>query len=306
MALMQRRLREYDLVKWVNDFLEQLKETKQEQQKLIVKTLDEKTINNICRHYADSKKRFFLIDYDGTLVPITRMPDEAVPADNVKDFLASISSDPDNHVAIVSGRDAATLEQWFGYLPLTLVAEHGSSLKMRNETWQQLVTVSDHWKDQLRRMMQLFVTRCAGSFIEEKTNTLAWHYRNTQVDLGFTRSRELINNLSQLIQSTPLQVIDGNKVVEVRMAGFDKGTITMRILNEARPDFIVCLGDDTTDEDMFKVLEQSSFTEKTYTIKIGSRGTAAKYTLPSQQQVLPFLQRLQTCVKSGKQVGTNL
>jgi trehalose 6-phosphate synthase/phosphatase len=304
MALMQRRIKEYDVVKWVNDFLEQLKETKQEQQKLIVKTLDEKTINNICRQYAESKKRFFLIDYDGTLVPITRMPDEAVPADNVKEFLASISSDPDNHVAIVSGRDAATLEQWFGYLPLTLVAEHGSSLKMRNESWQQLVTVSDHWKDQLRRMMQLFVTRCAGSFIEEKTNTIAWHYRNTQVDLGFTRSRELINNLSQLIQNTPLQVIDGNKVVEVRMAGFDKGTITMRILNEARPDFIVCVGDDTTDEDMFKVLEQSSFTEKTYTIKIGSRGTAAKYTLPSQQQVIPFLQRLQSCVKSGQKVDS--
>jgi trehalose 6-phosphate synthase/phosphatase len=94
-------------------------------------------------------------------------------------------------------------------------------------------------------IMQLFVTRCAGSFIEEKTNTLAWHYRNTQVDLGFARSRELINNLSQLIQNTSLQVIDGNKVVEIRMAGFDKGTITLKILNEAQPDFVLCIGDDT-------------------------------------------------------------
>jgi trehalose 6-phosphate synthase/phosphatase len=303
MVLMQRRLQEYDVVRWVNDFLEQLKEAKKEQQKLNVKTLDEKTIGIICRHYAESKKRFFLIDYDGTLVPITRMPSEAVPEQNVKEFLTSISSDPDNHVAIVSGRDAGTMEKWFGDIPLTLVAEHGASLKMRNESWQQLVTVSDQWKEQVRRIMQLFVTRCVGSFIEEKTSTLAWHYRNTQVDLGFSRSRELINNLSQLIQNTPLQVIDGNKVVEVRMAGFDKGTITMKILNEAQPDFVLCIGDDTTDEDMFKVLENSAFTVKTYTIKIGSRGTAAKYTLPSQQQVLPLLTRLETCVKPRKHVS---
>ncbi len=304
MVLMQRRLQEYDVIKWVNDFLEQLKETKKEQQKLTVKTLDEKTLSTICRHYSESAKRFFLIDYDGTLVPIKRLPSEAVPDEKVKDFLASISSDPDNHVAIVSGRDAGTMEKWFGYLPITLVSEHGASLKMRNESWQQLVTVSDQWKDQVRRIMQIFVTRCVGSFIEEKTNTLAWHYRNTQVDLGFTRSRELINNLSQLIQNTPLQVIDGNKVVEVRMAGFDKGTITLRILNQAQPDFVLCIGDDTTDEDMFKVLEESAYTVKTYTIKIGNRGTAAKYTLPSQQHVLPVLNRLQTCVNSKKHVRT--
>ncbi len=302
MVLMQRRLQEYDVVKWVNDFLEQLRETKKEQQKLSVKTLDDKTVGAICTHYAEAKKRFFLIDYDGTLVPITRLPAEAVPDEKVRDFLDSLSSDADNHVAIISGRDAGTMEKWFGSLPLTLVAEHGASLKMRNEPWQQLVTVADHWKDQVRRLMQIFVTRCAGSFIEEKTSTLAWHYRNTQVDLGFARSRELINNLSQLIQNTPLQVIDGNKVVEVRMAGFDKGTITLRILNEAQPDFVLSIGDDTTDEDMFKVLEDSAFTVKTYTIKVGTRGTAAKYTLPTQQQVMPLLNRLQTCVNSKKHV----
>ncbi|HEY0434986.1 MAG TPA: bifunctional alpha,alpha-trehalose-phosphate synthase (UDP-forming)/trehalose-phosphatase, partial [Chitinophagaceae bacterium] len=202
MAFMQRRLQEYDVVSWVNDFLQQLQDVKKEQQKITVKTLDEITINSICLQYAGSARRFFLIDYDGTLVPITRLPSEAVPDRNVKDFLTSLSSDPDTHGAIVSGRDAETLEKWFGDVPLTLVAEHGASIKMRNGAWQQLVSISDQWKDQVRRIMDLFVTRCVGSFTEEKTNTLAWHYRNTQVDLGFTRSRELINSLSQLMQNT--------------------------------------------------------------------------------------------------------
>jgi len=299
MVLMQRRLQEYDVVRWVNDFLDQLKETKKEQQKLIVKVIDERVVKNICRHYAASEKRILMIDYDGTLVPIRKTPSEAVPDNNVKELISSLSSDPKNNITVISGRDAETLESWFGDLPITIVAEHGAGLKMKNESWQQMTTVNDQWKEQVRRIMQLFVTRCVGSFIEEKTNTLAWHYRNTQVDLGFTRSRELINNLSQFIQNTALQVIDGNKVVEVRMAGFDKGTIAMKILNETKADFVLCIGDDTTDEDMFKALENYG-----YTIKIGSKRTSAKYTLLSQQHVLPLLNQLNSCVNTKKHVSS--
>ena len=304
MVLMQRRLQEYDVIKWVNEFLEQLKEIKKEQLKLIVKRIDERVGNKICRDYSDSSRRFFLIDYDGTLVPITRLPSEAVPDETLKEFLSSIASDTDNHVAIISGRDAGTLANWFGHLPITLIAEHGASLKMKDGNWQQLVTIAEEWKEQIRRIMQMYVTRCVGSFIEEKTNTLAWHYRNTQVDLGFARSRELINNLSQLIQNIPLQVIDGSKVVEVRMAGVDKGSIAMRLVNETEPDFILCIGDDTTDEDMFKALENATMASKVYTIKIGNKATAARYTLYSQQEVLPFLNLIKSCVKTPGHVSS--
>jgi trehalose 6-phosphate synthase/phosphatase len=172
-------------------------------------------------------------------------------------------------------------------LPVTLVAEHGASFKLRNTSWQQLVSVPDLWKEEIRRVMQLFVTRCAGSFIEEKTNTIAWHYRNTQSGLGFSRSRELLNNLSQLIQNTALQVIDGNKVVEIRLSGFDKGATSLRIIHEMDPDFVLCIGDDATDEDMFKALEGEA-----YTIKVTPGPSSAQYTILSQQQVLPFLNLL--------------
>jgi trehalose 6-phosphate synthase/phosphatase len=158
---------------------------------------------------------------------------------------------------------------------------------MRNGVWQQMVSVSDLWKDDVRRVMQLFVLRCAGSFVEEKTNTIAWHYRNTQTGLGFSRSRELINTLSQLIQNSTLQVIDGNKVVEVRIAGFDKGATALKIINEQDPDFVLCIGDDTTDEDMFKALEGEA-----YTIKVNSGASAAQFTILSQQRVVPLLNSL--------------
>jgi trehalose 6-phosphate synthase/phosphatase len=174
-------------------------------------------------------------------------------------------------------------------MPITLIAEHGASSRMRHGAWQQMVSVSDLWKEEIRRIMQLFVIRCAGSFIEEKTNTIAWHYRNTQTGLGFSRSRELLNTLSQLIQNTTLQVIDGNKVVEVRIAGFDKGAASLKIINEVDPDFVLCIGDDTTDEDMFKALEGEA-----YTIKVTNGASAAQYTILSQQQVLPLLNQIST------------
>jgi trehalose 6-phosphate synthase/phosphatase len=285
--LMQRRLQEYDVFKWVNDFLEQLTQVKQEQQKQKVKLLDDKTIAGIRKHYHRARNRCLFLDYDGTLVPFNRIPSEASPDNAVKEMLLQLSADERNHVVVISGRDLSSLDRWLGEFPITLVAEHGASFKPRNASWQQMVSVSDLWKEEIRRIMQLFVLRCAGSFIEEKTNTIAWHYRNTQAGLGFSRSRELLNTLSQLIQNTTLQVIDGNKVVEVRISGFDKGATALKIVNEMDPDFVLCIGDDTTDEDMFKALEGEA-----YTIKVNNGASAAQYTILSQQQVLPLLHRI--------------
>lgn len=287
LTLMQKRLEEYDVVKWVNDFLDQLQQIKQDQLKQQVKLLDKIAAETIHQYYQQTNKRCLLLDYDGTLSSFKRSPEEAIPTKELKKLLISLSADSRNNVVIISGRDSSTLDKWFASLPITLVAEHGASFKMRNGQWQQLISISDQWKEEIRPLLKVFTMRCAGSFIEEKSSTMAWHYRNTSAELGFIRSRELINSLSQLIQNTPLQIIDGNKVVEIRMAGLDKGTIALKIINDYKPNFILCLGDDATDEDMFKVL-----TAEAHTIKIGYGSTAAQYTLISQLQVLPFLYQL--------------
>ena len=82
-------------------------------------------------------------------------------------------------------------------------------------------------------------------------------------------------------------MIDGNRVIEVRLIGIDKGATASKIFEHFSPDFSLCLGDDATDEDMFRILR-----DKGYTIKIGNGTTAAQYTLWSQSDVLPFLRRL--------------
>jgi trehalose 6-phosphate synthase/phosphatase len=288
-TIMQKRLQDYDVVRWVGDFLEQLSIVKREQQKFEVRVVDEKIITMLKEKYEESNKRCLLFDYDGTLAPITRIPSQAIPNKQLIDFLYGLAADENNNITIISGREADVLEKWFGEMPITLVAEHGASIRKKGEKWRQEISGADKWKDEIRPLLKFFVSRCAGSFIEEKKHTIAWHYRNTQAALGFTRSRELMNNLTQLTQNSPLQVVDGNKVIEVRISGFDKGITALKIVNEVSPDFILCIGDDITDEDMFKALEQKP---KAYTIKVGYGSTSAKYTIISQAQVLPLLNHL--------------
>ncbi len=287
MKLMQGRVADYDVERWVNDFLDHLTSVKQQQEQMKVKLIDAKVTDSIMSNYALAQKRCILLDYDGTLAPFTKIPSHASPSKDVVSFLERLTADKKNEVVIISGRDADTLEEWLGHLDLNFVAEHGVLIKYKGENWLTQTTVSPDWKERIRPLLQSYVTRCVGSIIEEKQNTLAWHYRNTHPGLGFTRSRELLNNLLQLTANTPVQVIDGNKVLEVRLTGVDKGMTALKVFNHFQPDFALCIGDDTTDEDMFKVLENRAFT-----IKIGSCSTEANYNIISQAEVLPFLQQM--------------
>lgn len=288
MELMQKRLRQYDVVRWVKDFLEQLDNVKKEQANQSVKMLDDKSFAKIKAQFKSAEKRCILLDYDGTLSAFYKNPAHAKPSDEVQKLLQDLTDDKKNEVVIISGRDPDTLNEWLGHLPVHLVGEHGAFIRIKNsETWEMQSATSPEWKDQIRPILELFVGRCTGSLIEEKKNTLTWHYRNTHPDLGFIRSRELLNNLSHLTANTPLQVIDGNKILEVRLQGIDKGLTALKMIKILDPDFIICLGDDTTDEDMFKALNDIAVT-----IKIGTSGTAAQFNIPSQLQVLPLLQQL--------------
>lgn len=295
MSMMQARLQQYDVVRWVNDFLEQLENIKQFQEKTSVRILSSKQVKTIIKDFEAGAKRCILLDYDGTLTPFTNIPSKAEPSAEVLSVLAKLSGESKNEIVIISGRDTDTLDKWLGHLPVHMVAEHGAFIKRKGGNWEQQSTIFPEWKEQIRPILQLFTTRCAGSFVEEKRNTLTWHYRNTDQGLGFTRSRELLNSLQQLTVNTSLQIIDGNKVLEIRMTGIDKGITATKIINMLHPDFTLCMGDDTTDEDMFRTLEQLAVT-----IKVGTAASSAKYNLMTQEEVLPFLQHFVSAVKSEK------
>ncbi len=284
---MKERLQDYDVVAWVSDFLEQLDLIKKQQTGQQVNVVDEKAIAKMKADYKAAASRCILLDYDGTLSAFTKTPSEAAPNKDVLYFLQELTKDPKNEVVIISGRDSKTLEKWLGHLPLNFVTEHGVYIKYKGGDWQTQTSSSSAWKDQVRPLLQAYVSRCAGSLMEEKSHSLAWHYRNTHPGLGFIRSRELLNNLSQLTSNSPVQVIDGNKVLEVRLIGLNKGVMALKVLEKFKSDFVLCIGDDTTDEDMFKVLH-----DRAYTIRIGVGATSANHSIGTQAEVLSFLQKV--------------
>lgn len=283
--LLQQRLKEYTVIQWINDFLKQLDDVKSQQAVQRTKQLTAEIVRNIQHEFRSAGKRLLLLDYDGTLVPFAKHPQFATPTDPLLRNLKRIASDPNTDVTIISGRAGDFLEQWLGDLPVNLVAEHGAGIRLKNEKWNYGPGDNQSWKSIILPVLEMFKQRSPGSFIEQKTHTLVWHYRNVEKELGFNRSRELLDNLRHLIHNSPLNIIDGNKVIEIRTAGIDKGVVVQKITKEATYDFVLAIGDDKTDEDMFKVLDENSVT-----IKIGSGHTAAKYTVANQQEALRLIE----------------
>lgn len=285
--LLQQRLMDYTVTHWMIDFLRQLEETKSHQINQQTRYLPAITQQDILNQYSSASRKLLLLDYDGTLVPFSKHPMSAVPDKNLLRLIRGLAADEQTDLTIISGRDSRSLENWFGSLPVNLVAEHGASIRLKNCRWQYDPDIDQSWKGFIRPMLELFSQRSPGSFIEDKMHTLVWHYRNVDTELGFIRSRELLDNLHHLVRNANLHIIDGNKVIEVRVSGIDKGVVAKRLLDEGKYDFVLAMGDDKTDEDMFRVL-----TAKAFTIKIGTGHTAAQYYLTDQQEVQCLLQAM--------------
>lgn len=287
MHSLQQRLKEYTVTHWLEDFLCQLEETKVAQVTQQTRHVSRETQTQIQHQFANATRRLLLLDYDGTLVPFSKHPRAAIPDSNLRKLISSLAADERTDLTIISGRDSISLNSWFGDLPINLVSEHGASIRPKHKDWQHDSEIDQTWKGFIRPMLELFSQRSPGAFIEDKMHTLVWHYRNVEKDLGFIRSRELLDNLHHLVRNANLHIIDGNKVIEVRVSGIDKGVVTKKLLEEGQYDFVLAMGDDKTDEDMFRVLA-----DKAFTIKIGTGHTAAQYYLSDQREVLSLLHSL--------------
>lgn len=286
MTAMQQRVSRYDVNAWAADFLGQLQHVKDIQLGFAIKFLDTFSKALLLERYSASKNRLLLLDYDGTLVPFSKDPLAAVPGQKILEILEQIANDSENTVYIVSGRDSHTLEKWLGHLPIGLIAEHGAKIRHKNGQWMnETAGEHDDWMAKIEKQMDNYVAKCPHSFIEKKDFSIAWHYRNADLTQGIIRAKELYEELFNSTSQMPLNVLNGNKVIEVRNKGVNKG-IAIEKINTPDYDFILCIGDDKTDEDMFIKLARSP---EAYTIKVGNEASFAKYNLHSPYLVQSLL-----------------
>ena len=236
--------------------------------------------------YRQAKNRLLLLDYDGTLVPLAPTPDKAVPTPEMLAILRALSADKHNTVVIVSGRDHQTLDAWMGHLPVALAAEHGHACKLPGGSWRMEDTGDAFWKVPVRDAMEDKVRAYPGSFIEEKTSALVWHYRLAS-KFADKAAEQLLRDLSPEAERFGLRLLRSHKAIEVQPRGVHKGSIAKEWFGKRSWDFALAGGDDTTDEDLFNALPKTA-----YTFKIGSSPTIARYTADTPADFLRVLNEL--------------
>jgi trehalose 6-phosphate synthase/phosphatase len=288
-SVMRQRLESHDINHWVQKFFTRLSEVREISRLLSVKLLDVNIRKQLVSDYKNSPRRLVILDYDGTLVPFADVPSKAAPDEAIKSVLQKLSVSNGTHLVILSGRDRNTLQQWLGDLSATLVAEHGGWVRHCSTTeWTPVIhQTENNWKKEILPIMQIFVDRIPGSFVEEKDFSLVWHYRQADSESANNSARELLDTVSNLSANLNIQVLSGNKAIEVRHIGISKGIFFSQSLAKDMPEFILAMGDDLTDEDLFAVLPQTA-----YSIKVGLKMSKARYNVKSVPDVRSLLEQL--------------
>lgn len=232
-------------------------------------------------------RRLLFLDYDGTLRELTTLPSQAVPDEALLGLLHALGRLPATEVWVVSGRPPDLLDEWLGETPVGLIAEHGAFLRPAGQTNFQPLhpqTALD-WRQEVQEIFEKVASRVPGSLVEAKPFGLAWHYRAADPSHGVWQARDLTQHLEEVLGGQPVEVLSGNKVVEVRPAGIDKGSAVQHLLERVEAGtFVLAAGDDKTDEDLFRKLPPSALA-----LLIGARPSAAPYRLPDPKALRHLL-----------------
>lgn len=284
---MQSRLRRYDVVKWGDELIKELLSLKEEQKRFNAKLLSPSIKEQLIKDFNKAKRRLVLLDYDGTLVPFTGYPQVAKPDEKLLKILKHLSEGQENEIVLISGRDKNTLQSWFGMLDIGLVAEHGAWIKEKKEDWRMIKPLANDWKPKITPILERYVDRLPGSLVEEKEFSIVWHYRMADPELGSIRAKELIDYLVNFTANLDVQVLQGSKVVEIRNSGVNKGIAGMHWISKNDFDFILAIGDDQTDEDLFRILPETA-----YSIRVGITRSYARFNLHNHMEVIELLEQL--------------
>jgi trehalose 6-phosphate synthase/phosphatase len=287
---LRARVEAYDVHRWAATFLEQLETiTRRVPPSRLVPGGAAAARKELLARLRDSEDFLALLDYDGTLVPYTVTPELARPDPPLLELLTALANRPRTEVHVVSGRARETLEHWLGALPIALHAEHGFwSRGADRSDWTPVAEVGGEWREPALAILRDFTARTPGSLIEVKAVALAWHYRMADHESGARRANELRLHLSQLLSNQPVEILAGNKVIEIRPHGVHKGRIVPPLPPERLASTtVLVMGDDRTDEDLFGAVASDAIT-----VKVGPGATQARFRIDGVPAVRALLHSL--------------
>lgn len=286
-AAMQRQLSSNTVHHWAGNFMKTLQQPVPVGQNLRTPSLTTERIKRVKNNYQLSSKRLLLLDYDGTLQPHAEHYSHAEPSKRLLQLLNQLASDEKNEVVLISGRSKDDLQDWLGDMHVNLIAEHGALIKSAgHKTWHETVQSGRRWKKTILPLLQNYTDLTPRSHIEEKQYSLVWHYRQSPAFAAQKNLQILHRVLRPLTRQYGLELFNGSKILEIKDPGINKGNAVHRWLRREH-DFVLAIGDDFTDEDMFAAVPASATT-----IKVGRGRTIANYRLHGSEEVLGLLTQL--------------
>lgn len=323
----------HDVGYWANSFLQDLERTCRDHIRrrcwgigfglgFRVVALDQNfrklSMEHIVLAYRRTNTRAILLDYDGTLMPQASI--DKSPSQRSIEILNSLCRDKNNVVFLVSARSRSTLSEWFSPCEnLAIAAEHGYYLRLKREAeWETCVAVADcSWKQIAEPVMNLYTETTDGSTIEDKETAIVWSYEDSDPDFGSCQAKELQDHLESVLANEPVSVKSGQSYVEVKPQGVSKGLVAERLLSTMKergllPDFVLCIGDDRSDEDMFEVISSAISTPSVYlspaaevfACTVGRKPSKAKYYLDDTAEIVRLMQGLASVSEQAASSGS--
>ena len=263
--------------------------------------------------YGQSFKRLIFLDFEGTLPAedlgqekIEKLFKDRKPSQEILNLLTELTNDKKNSVYIVAGKGAKQLDVWFEGIPnLGLSAEHGYLYKVKaKDQWKKIVDKYDtSWRKICTNIIGPYTDRCEGSTLEIKESSIVWQYSECDQELGKAFASVITSELQVALKNKEVKIINGKGFVEVITLGIDKGYFVSYIIKEKirqkkAPDFILCIGDDASDEKMFKFLNKKKKEIKGFnhaanliSITVGKKPSEAQYYVNNTKEVQDLIKK---------------
>jgi trehalose 6-phosphate synthase/phosphatase len=286
MGALHRRVCAHTVHAWAQKFLDELASVQTQRTPC---ALNDTAQRRLLVAYTKAEKRVLLLGYDGASSSSVERWYRTAPGADLLNALQALSQDPCNTVAVLSGQDRGTMENWFGSCDVVLVAEEGGWIRESPQVpWRQtLADLDDDWKATARPILEDAVARIPGSALEERGHSLGWQYHLADPEFSLWQARELYGQLQAMLAGSGLQVQRGNKLVEIKRAEIHKGMFGAQIIAAAGADFIMAIGGQPSDEALFE-----SVPPEQWTVKTGTGFSRAQFVLPTTTDAVALLQTL--------------
>lgn len=243
-----------------------------------------------------AKSITLFLDYDGTLVPIAPRPQDARLAGKMRHLLESLKEFPEVKLAIVSGRGIEDLKKIIGINGIIYVGNHGFQIEGPQIKFESLLSTGYRAAlEKIKKQLSEKLSSIRGVLLEDKGFSLSLHYRLVNKKLIPRVKAVFRQAYAPFLAKNQIKVRPGKMLLEVKPPiQWDKGKVVLWLLarwrfgagnQEVLP---IYLGDDLTDEDVFRVLKNRG-----WGVFIGRpKESAAKYYLKNTAEVREFLSRL--------------